>query len=249
MAVAKRKIEETNHRAAKLSPQRIIGKVVTLTPRKIDLTVEIEKNCLNEEEREQYVMNFREKGRKIARSILRKWQSRLDLEEIQSLVDLSLCEAARRFDPNRGVSFVTFLYYHLKGNLVRAIDTSVWNSVIPTVAEGMPLDSSAKELPFTSQDLVEALASEAVELPEDSLYRNEIVELAQEARLRLDPLEREVIERIYIKGQQLIDVASTLGYSRCHISRIKKRALLFLHRELRDGVEYAGYGLGLTEDL
>lgn len=218
-----------------------LGKVIVL-PRNTPQ----EPKLLSETEREFFVVQHREKGRKIARAILRKWQSRLDLDEIQSIVDISLCEAARRFDPSRGVHFVTFLYYHLKGNLIRAIDTSVWNTLLPSIADGSA-EQTSRELPFTARDLSEALTSEAVEIPEDSLYRQEIAALSQKAREQLDPLEREVVERIYIRGQQLIDVASSLGYSRCHISRIKKRALLFLHRELREGVEYAGYGPGLSD--
>jgi hypothetical protein len=41
-----------------------------------------------------------------------------------------------------------------------------------------------------------------------------------------------VIERIYLKGQQLMDIARSLGYSRCHISRVKRKALETLYDDL-----------------
>ena len=49
---------------------------------------------------------------------------------------------------------------------------------------------------------------------------------------KLDSLEKEVINRVYLEEQQLMDIAHTLGYSRCHISRVKKKALETLFSEL-----------------
>jgi hypothetical protein len=46
-----------------------------------------------------------------------------------------------------------------------------------------------------------------------------------------------VIERIYIKEQQLIDVATELGYSRCHISRVKKKALNSLYSDMAESLD------------
>jgi hypothetical protein len=57
------------------------------------------------------------------------------------------------------------------------------------------------------------------------LFRKELLNMSAQACSKLDALEREVIYRIYVKEQQLIDIAHSLGYSRCHISRVKKKAL------------------------
>ena len=67
------------------------------------------------------IVNHRENGRKLARSLLRRWRVRMAPEETDSIVDLTLCEAAHRFCPDRGASFMTFFYYHLRGHLVRAV--------------------------------------------------------------------------------------------------------------------------------
>ena len=59
---------------------------------------------------------------------------------------------------------------------------------------------------------------------------------------KLDLLEREVIYRIYVKEHQLMDIANSLGYSRCHISRVKKKALETLHQEMAGLVSVAEAG-------
>lgn len=186
---------------------------------------QLSKEHLSAHEQEEIILEFRIKARKLARSILRKWRSRLDLEEVDSVVDLSLCEAVRRFDPEKGASFMTFLYYHLKGNLVRTVSAAANANVIPT-------DGEDGEQIVHAYDVVEALTSTEVENPDEMLLKKELIRLSQGARSELDDLEREVIQRIYIEGQHLIDIASSLGYSRCHISRVKKKALQTLQFEI-----------------
>ena len=88
---------------------------------------------LTEFEKEDLITQSRLKARKLARSILRKWNARLDLQEVDSIVDLSLCEAAHRFDPSVGASFMTFLFYHLRGNLIRTITASANSNVLPAL--------------------------------------------------------------------------------------------------------------------
>lgn len=61
-------------------------------------------------ERTELVVGYRLKARKLARSILRRWHARLDVGEVDSIVDLSLCEAVQRFSPEKGASFMTFMF-------------------------------------------------------------------------------------------------------------------------------------------
>lgn len=84
--------------------------------------ISIEKRSeLGAREIEKLILDHRENGRKLARSVLRKWRARLSLEEVDSIVDLTLCEAAKRYRPDKGACFMTFLFYHLRGYLVRAV--------------------------------------------------------------------------------------------------------------------------------
>ncbi|MCB0352708.1 MAG: sigma-70 family RNA polymerase sigma factor [Bdellovibrionales bacterium] len=192
---------------------------------------------LSEYERQELIIEFRVKARKLGRSILRKWHSRMDLQEVDSIVDLSLCEAVRRFDPSKGASFMTFLYYHLKGNLIRAVSSAANANVIPG-SENDPNEYEGEEVKsITALDVVEALSGTDQRLPDEVLLKKELIRLSQDACGRLDPLEREVIQRIYLEGQQLMDIASSLGYSRCHISRVKKKALETLQDDITHYLE------------
>ncbi len=190
---------------------------------------------LSEDQRQELVLEFRLKARKLGRSILRKWHARMDLQEVDSIVDLSLCEAVKRFDPTKGASFMTFLYYHLKGNLIRAVSAAANANVVPTEEEG--LDDQPNS--FTAIDVAEALCNHENTLPDEVLFKKQLVDLSHQACARLDELEKEVIYRIYIEGQQLMDIAHSLGYSRCHISRVKKKALETLQSDMTHSLDHA----------
>lgn len=186
---------------------------------------------LSEAKQQELVINYRIKARKLARSILRKWHSRLDLQEVDSVVDLSLCEAVRRYNPRKGASFMTFLFYHMRGNLIRAVSLAANANVIPHTDE--PFEAKGDvPVSLNAIEIAEALCSRDYLSPDESLLKSEIASLSQEACAKLDDLEREVVERIYVHEQQLMDIAISLGYSRCHISRVKKKALETLFQEL-----------------
>jgi len=201
-------------------------------------------------QQEALVIKYRLKARKLGRSILRGWHARLDLEEVDSLVDLSLCEAVRRFNPNKGASFMTFLYYHLKGNLVRAVASAASSHSIPvfnvdeaeTARGERDHFNGYQHRPLNSSEVAEALVSQDVPMPDEVLWRKELHNKSTHACGKLDALERDIIKRIFIQEQQIMDIAANLGYSRCHISRVKRRALETLYDELRLAVNNEDLG-------
>ena len=191
-------------------------------------------------QQEALIVKYRLKARKLGRSILRRWHSRMDLDEVDSLVDLSLCEAVKRFDPLKGASFMTFLFYHLKGNLVRAVASAAAASSLPVrLAEfGEAFsDEFDAESPIAhgmnAVEIAEAVTSQDSPMPDEALWKKQLNDCSSLACGKLDELEREIIKRIFVHEQQIIDIAAALGYSRCHISRVKKKALDTLHDELR----------------
>ncbi len=191
---------------------------------------------LSEREQDALVIEFRAKARKLARSLLRRWNSRLDIQEVDSIVDLSLCEAVRRFDPTRGASFMTFLYYHLKGNLVRAISYAMHG--LAGSLEYSELMSMAEERPYgiNASEIAESLVGNGQVQPDEALFKKQLIALSSEACEALDALEKEIIQRMYLEGEQVQDIAASLGYSRCHISRVKKKALNVLNKSMRHSI-------------
>ena len=193
--------------------------------------------ALSDATREELIIQNRSRARKLARSILRKWHSRLDLEEVDSIVDLSLCEAAQRFNPQIGAGFMTFLFYHLRGNLIRAVTIAATANTIP-IAEVNMLSGNESDRDFSGRkgkslmnavEVAGALCGNEYVSPDEALSKKELIKISQNARENLDYLEKEVIERIYMNEEQLLDIAYDLGYSRCHISRIKRKALEALY--------------------
>lgn len=233
----------TAKKAGAVSPQK--GNVEMKTKK---TPVKEERGAgLTEFEKEDLITQSRLKARKLARSILRKWNARLDLQEVDSIVDLSLCEAAHRFDPSVGASFMTFLFYHLRGNLIRSITASANSNVLPALdAEMGSYDDEGSDTGRSSYkstnaaEIAEALNGQDSELPDEALIQKEMLDLSRGARGKLDDLAREVLDRIYLQEEQLIDIACSLGYSRCHISRVKKRALETLFDELKTSLSIEG---------
>ena len=188
---------------------------------------------LSPAKREQLILEYREKARLLASSMLRRWRSRLDPQEVESIVDLSLCEAVHRFRTGKGASFMTFLFYHLKGNLVRTVSAAANKGFLPLLdAEPHAQEGDHYGYGVSPSELYEYESGDQDNSPESLLIRKEEAELASEACGKLDPLEQEVVGRLYGHEQQLLDIARHLGYSRCHISRVKKKALENLFDEL-----------------
>lgn len=179
----------------------------------------------------ELVLEHREKGRKLARSILKRWNVSLPGEEIDSIVDLSLCEAAKRYDQSKGASFITFLFYHMRGFFVRSITSSAQeNSIFVACAQSVGIDTTdwyrienGPTWDYVPEYLTEEFQS--IENPEDILLREEKIANCREALAKLDHLEQVVIMKAYFNEESLVDVARELGYSRCHVSRIKRSAL------------------------
>ncbi len=191
---------------------------------------------LTDAQRQDLVLEHREKARKMAMSILRRWHARLEMDEIESTVDVSLCEAVRNFNPSMGASFITFMFYHLKGNLVRAVTSSASANGIPMVnyeSVETDIDTSEHSHSFSSTELAEALSTKDALLPDEIVYRQEMINLSLKACDKLDDLEKEVVKSVLLGEEQVLDVATRLGYSRCHISRVKKKALGVLFSELK----------------
>lgn len=184
-----------------------------------------------EREIERLVLEHRDNGRKLARSLLRRWRARMNIEEVDSIVDLTLCEAAQRYSPTHGASFMTFFFYHLRGYLVRAVATAVNSSNVVVGLGTRPGQEIGEWSPNGDESFKSFLPECAsfglheVDGPENLLLRKENIEACRSACSQLDELEQEVLIRSYEREEALVDIARSLGYSRCHISRVKKRAI------------------------
>jgi RNA polymerase sigma factor FliA len=70
---------------------------------------------LSAEERQRFIEQYQPYVRKLALQTFQKLSGKFDLEDLVAYGTLGLVEAAERYNPQRGVSFVTFAHYRIKG--------------------------------------------------------------------------------------------------------------------------------------
>ena len=199
-------------------------------------SVSKKKRDKQEQQIAELVLNHRENGRKLARSILRRWRVRMPADDIDSIVDLSLCEAARRFSDDHGASFMTFFFYHLRGHLVRAVARAAQASnVFMGWSQHSGIETGdwqrlGNETIWTFMPEYFLFSQRDLSTPEHEILKRERIEQCRSALMQLDDLEKQIISRSFGTEQPLVDIARSLGYSRCHISRVKKAALQRLRK-------------------
>lgn len=178
---------------------------------------------------EQIILEHREHGKRLAWSFLNHWRVRMKHDDVISVVGAALCEAANRFDEEKGVSFKTFLFYHLRGMLLKEIARLIQEQkMLQGLDHGVLADGGHGELSVHhGMPLVET------NNPERIIERREAARICWDACSHLDTLEREVLIRHYVNDESLVDIAEDLKYCRCHISRVKSRALAKLSKVLR----------------
>ena len=184
----------------------------------------------------ELALRHREAARKLALSMITKWKCRLEPDELQSVIDLALCEAASRYNHSHGAAFMTFLFYHLKGKLVKTISSRAKQCLLFVddyekaryVVCGDDDSSNVRSSEWKS--LCMDLNTEMQ--PDEALQRRQLVELCQTACNKLRGIEREVILRIYFENKELADVTAEMGYSRGHLFRVRMRALAKIRRSV-----------------
>lgn len=70
---------------------------------------------LSEVERQQLIEQYQPYVRKLAKQTYQRLSGKFDYEDLVAYGTLGLIESAERYDPQRGVSFVTFAHYRIKG--------------------------------------------------------------------------------------------------------------------------------------
>lgn len=164
------------------------------------------------------ILSHREGAMKLGRKILRKWGVTLDEDEVRSLADIALCEAAKGFDTEKGAQFVTYLYFYVKGELAREIGRRTKRDIPVELNEPTSVKRLEREL---QKGEVQALSASS---PEADLVVKQVRSKCKEALEVLSELEREVMVRVHVYDFKVASVARTLGYSRGYLSDIRKGA-------------------------
>jgi RNA polymerase sigma factor (sigma-70 family) len=188
--------------------------------KRLHKTEKIKNNVfLSQSEIQALVLEHVEHGKRLAWSFLSGWRIFLPRDEVESAVGAALCEAANRFDPSRKVDFKTFLFYHLRGMLLKEVSKTIEQQKLVQLSS-FSADGSESSYEKTPVGIMVDYQN-----PESVMEQRELSARCWEACSQLDELEREVLVRCFVNDQSLIDIAEELNYCRCHISRVKSRAL------------------------
>ena len=208
---------------------KVVGKAKRVHAKKLELVKKAVKakkapafKRLDPEESAALITEHFDSAKRLAWSFLNRWRIRIEEDEVLSITGAALCEAANRFNKKLGVSFRTFFFYYLRGMLLKEIARRIQDqktSLAIDASDSSFRSESSKPWP---QIFVEHETPEAITL------KGEVTSICQQATSSLDSLEQDVIRRFFVEEQSVVDIAKDLGYCRCHISRVKSRALASL---------------------
>lgn len=184
---------------------------------------------------DKLILDHREHGKRLAWSFLSSWRIRMNPDEVLSVVGAALCEAANRFDPGKETAFKTFFFYHLRGMLLKEISRMIQEQKLLQLAPSNVIaDSAVGDSAVLSNWTYPLIENNN---PEKIIEKRQIAGACWEACAQLDPLEQEVLIRFFVYDEPLVAIAKELEYCRCHISRVKSRALVKMGRILKEAAE------------
>jgi len=172
--------------------------------------------------------------RSLARRMAPTARPYLELGDLVSIGTEALLKASRRYDSSRNVAFGSFAYQRIRGAMVEGLGAAGPHSRGRRRRRaGRP---EPRALPVFCQydDRRQAPAGrgELAAMVADRIDGHRLAVRLQNALGELDAREREIIQRHYIDGEPVMDIARDLGISRSWASRTHARALARLRAAL-----------------
>ncbi len=172
-------------------------------------------------------------------SVARSYRGRgVPFADLVNEGNLGLVRAADRFDPDRGVRFVSYAHFWIRRAMLQAI---AGQDERPSPGEPAPLRLSLDQVaPGAACTLEELIPDERTPEPGAGVVRDRLRDAIEASLTDLPPREREVLRRYFGLGfedsQSLSDISVELDVSRERARQLKERAL----SRLRTGAERHG---------
>jgi RNA polymerase sigma factor for flagellar operon FliA len=198
----------------------------------------------------------------VAERLRRRYTLTASFEDLSSMGMAGLATAVDRFDPSRGVSFITFAYHKIRGAILDGLRRSDRQysfqlrcrlTAERRVAEQLRFDddflsSSSEGRVDKATDVIASSMSHVATLhlaslsgggaehaptdPDEVVLQREVRDRVQNAIASLPEKERELIRLCYYGDGSLADVAAHFGMSRAWATRAHQRALSALRKAL-----------------
>jgi RNA polymerase sigma factor FliA len=155
-----------------------------------------------------------------------------DREDLESFGYMGLVQAARTFDPNRGVQFSTYAYRCIENAISGALEranTRQVDCVSLSILIGEDSDTPLEDQ-IAEKDAL--YGSGAMDAEETAIDRAE-AEIMKEAIRLLPPQHGEIIWDVYYHQMPLNEVARKMKLSPQRVQAIHARALKMLRRRLK----------------
>ncbi len=241
----------------------------------------------SEADRRALLRAYRERGDLAARdrlvadfmplisSLARRYAGRGEqLDDLEQVASLGLVKAIERFDLDRQVDLVTYIFPTVVGELKRHFRDRVWSVNVPrrlkelyqllsrlieelTASQGRSptIPELAVAAGVTEEEVVEALEAgraytaksltapdsrdgseveliDLLEMEEDGYEAVENRELLASGLKTLDERERRIVRLRFVDGLTQSEIATSVGISQMHVSRLLRRALAKLGDEI-----------------
>ncbi len=241
----------------------------------------------SEADRRALLRAYRERGDLAARdrlvadfmplisSLARRYAGRGEqLDDLEQVASLGLVKAIERFDLDRQVDLVTYIFPTVVGELKRHFRDRVWSVNVPrrlkelyqllsrlieelTASQGRSptIPELAAAAGVTEEEVVEALEAgraytaksltapdsrdgseveliDLLEMEEDGYEAVENRELLASGLQALDERERRIVRLRFVDGLTQSEIATSVGISQMHVSRLLRRALAKLGDEI-----------------
>ena len=184
----------------------------------------------------------------LAMKVFRRLPVRQDLDDLVGYGMIGLVEAAKKYQPKRGIEFTTFAYPRINGAIYDGVSKLSWMSR-SRYKRLMKLKAQAEEEGDTetsdrvSEDMmgvssldpetVQAIVSDEQETAETNAVRDEEHRLLSQLIEKLPNREKRLITMIYIEGLTLQDASERIGISKSWASRMHSKTLTKLSVDLR----------------
>ena len=177
---------------------------------------------------------------------------------MEAAAEFGLVQAAKAFDPARGIVFTTFAYYRIRGavfDLLRETAKSNRfqegaNEYMADYVNAAPGTHSYEDIKnvastivtsyFLSLDSLRQEIQDKDEAPEDRLMREQRESQIRKALQSLPDSNRRVLEAYYFEDLTLEDIGKKLGLSKSWVSRVHAKGLELLRPIIKKILEDSG---------